>query len=85
MQVSKWLGHSSFVLTLNTYADYIPKDELAAPKLARLVATANRQRCGIRTKGELILGFWVVEEARQLQVTRHVAHGIHKIVGNVQI
>ncbi len=23
MQVSKWLGHSSFVLTLTTYADYI--------------------------------------------------------------
>jgi integrase len=32
MQVSKWLGHSSFVLTLSTYADYINEDELAAPK-----------------------------------------------------
>jgi integrase len=39
MQVSKWLGHSSFVLTLTTYADYIREDELAAPKLARPVAT----------------------------------------------
>ena len=35
MQVSKWLGHSSFVLTLTTYADYISEDELAAPNLAR--------------------------------------------------
>ena len=35
MQVSKWLGHSSFVLTLSTYADYIREDELAAPKVGR--------------------------------------------------
>jgi integrase len=44
MQVSKWLGHSSFVLTLTTYADYISEDELAAPKLARPVATADRSQ-----------------------------------------
>jgi integrase len=35
MQVSKWLGHSSFVLTLTTYADYINEDEQAAPKVGR--------------------------------------------------
>jgi hypothetical protein len=35
MQVSKWLGHSNFVLTLSTYADYITEDELAAPKVGR--------------------------------------------------
>ncbi|MFP1155381.1 tyrosine-type recombinase/integrase [Mycobacterium sherrisii] len=40
MQVSKWLGHSSFVLTLTTYADYIREDDTAAPKLARPVAKA---------------------------------------------
>jgi integrase len=38
MQVSKWLRHSSFVLTLTTYADYIREDELAAPKVGRGVA-----------------------------------------------
>nr|WP_244899451.1 site-specific integrase [Mycobacterium sherrisii] len=38
MQVSKWLGHASFVLTLTTYADYIREDELAAPKVGRGVA-----------------------------------------------
>ncbi|UGU07995.1 site-specific integrase [Mycobacterium intracellulare subsp. intracellulare] len=38
MQVSKWLGHSSYVLTLTTYADYIREDETSAPKLARPVA-----------------------------------------------
>ena len=27
MQVSKWLGHSSFTLTLDVYGDYIPKDD----------------------------------------------------------
>jgi integrase len=38
MQVSKWLGHSSYVLTLSTYADYVREDELAAPKVGRGVA-----------------------------------------------
>jgi hypothetical protein len=27
MQVAKWLGHSSYVLTLTTYADNIPEVE----------------------------------------------------------
>ncbi|WP_443987366.1 hypothetical protein [Mycobacterium marinum] len=35
MQVSKWLGHSSYVLTLTTYADYINEDEQVAPKVGR--------------------------------------------------
>ena len=39
MQVSKWLGHSSFVLTLSTYADYINEDEPAAPKVGRGTAS----------------------------------------------
>ena len=38
MQVSKWLGHSSYVLTLSTYADYIREDDMAAPNFARPVA-----------------------------------------------
>lgn len=42
MQVSKWLGHSSFVLTLTTYADYINEDDQAAPKVGRgVVNTGN--------------------------------------------
>lgn len=35
MQVSKCLGHSTFVLNLTTYADYINEDEQAAPKVGR--------------------------------------------------
>ena len=31
MQVAKWLGHSSYVLTLTTYADYIPEVEAENP------------------------------------------------------
>lgn len=27
MQVSKWLGHSTFMLTLDTYGDYIPEQD----------------------------------------------------------
>jgi len=41
VQVSKWLGHSTFVLTLSTYADYINEDEHAAPKVGRGVAGAK--------------------------------------------
>ena len=29
--VSKWLGHSSYVLTLTTYAGYIPNEEAENP------------------------------------------------------
>ena len=31
IQVAKWLGHSSYVLTLTTYADYIPEQETENP------------------------------------------------------
>jgi integrase len=27
MQVTKWLGHESYVTTLTIYADYIPEDD----------------------------------------------------------
>lgn len=27
MQVSKWLGHSSFTVTLDVYGDYIPEQD----------------------------------------------------------
>ena len=36
----KWLGHSSYVLTLSTYADYIREDDTAAPNFTRPVAIA---------------------------------------------
>jgi integrase len=42
MQVSKWLGHSSYVLTLTTYADYIREDDTAAPNLPRPVAQHSK-------------------------------------------
>jgi integrase len=42
MQVSKWLGHSSFVLTLTTYADYIREDDTAAPNFSRPVAAVEK-------------------------------------------
>lgn len=49
MQVSKWLGHSTSVLTLTTYADYINEDEQAAPKVGpgeieRTAAVTDLQR-----------------------------------------
>lgn len=46
MQVSKWLGRSTFVLTLTTYTDYINEDEMAAPKVGRGVID-----------GEILVGF----------------------------
>lgn len=42
MAVSKWLGHSSYVLTLTTYADYIREDEAAAPNFTRPVAATRK-------------------------------------------
>lgn len=51
MQVSKWLGHSTFVLTLTTYADYINEDELAAPKVGRgTVSIASDSVIAMRRK-----------------------------------
>ncbi|PXW96694.1 hypothetical protein C8E89_1511 [Mycolicibacterium moriokaense] len=41
LRVSKWLGHSSYALTLSTYADYVREDELAAPKVGRGVVCAT--------------------------------------------
>jgi integrase len=45
MQVSKWLGHAMFTLTLDTYGDYISSAEggKAAP-LARPVAVAPKPK-----------------------------------------
>ncbi|MFE3360710.1 tyrosine-type recombinase/integrase, partial [Streptomyces californicus] len=41
MQVSKWLGHSTFTLTLNTYGDWIPEEDGgAANNLPEPVAPA---------------------------------------------
>ncbi len=41
MQVSKWLGHSTFVLTLTIYADYINDDKQVAPKVGRGVVAGD--------------------------------------------
>jgi integrase len=43
IQVAKWLGHSSYVLTLTTYADYIPEVEVenTLPEPVAPVARAN--------------------------------------------
>jgi integrase len=40
IQVAKWLGHSSYVLTLTTYADYIPEQETENPLPEPQAATA---------------------------------------------
>lgn len=41
MEVSKWLGHSSFVLTLTAYADYIREDDTAIPNFDRPIAATT--------------------------------------------
>jgi integrase len=41
MQVAKWLGHSSYVLTLTTYADYIPEMETENPLPEPVAAVRN--------------------------------------------
>jgi integrase len=39
IQVAKWLDHSSYVLTLTTYADYIPDVETENPLPEPVAAT----------------------------------------------
>lgn len=41
LQVSKWLGHSTFTLTLDTYGDYIPEQD---GRRAQHPARATRPR-----------------------------------------
>ena len=41
IQVAKWLGHSSYVLTLTTYADYIADEEAENPLPGRLRLRAS--------------------------------------------
>jgi hypothetical protein len=51
MKVSKWLGHSTFVLTLDLYGDYIPKEDggvlniLPEPPALREAGRPAEQRC----------------------------------------
>jgi integrase len=35
MQVSKWLGHSTYTLTLDVYGDYIPEQDGGAANTLR--------------------------------------------------
>jgi integrase len=39
--VSKWLSYSSYVLTLTTYADYIPEQEAENPLPKPVVAVRD--------------------------------------------
>jgi integrase len=41
MQVSKWLGHESYVTTLTIYADYIDTEEGGKTPMARPVASTE--------------------------------------------
>jgi integrase len=38
MQVSKWLGHASYVITMTVYADYVPEVETENPLPEPVVA-----------------------------------------------
>ena len=41
MQVSKWLGHSTYTLTLDVYGDYIPEQDGGAAPVRPADATAD--------------------------------------------
>lgn len=43
MQVSKWLGHGSFTLTLDTYGDWIPEEDGGAVNTLPEPRTARQQ------------------------------------------
>jgi integrase len=47
MLVSKWLGHSTYTLTLDVYGDWIPKDDdAAANNLPEPAAPAKPAKSG---------------------------------------
>jgi hypothetical protein len=48
MQVSKWLGHSTYTLTLDVYGDYIPEQDGGAAKHAPGATRARTARRGGR-------------------------------------
>lgn len=56
MQVSKWLGHSTFTLTLDTYGDYIPEQDggaantLPEPPLPTSEATVGTNVVSLRAQ-----------------------------------
>jgi integrase len=54
IQVAKWLGHSSYVLTLTTYADYIPEQEVENPLPEPVAAPpkANVRRFSARDRNQ---------------------------------
>jgi integrase len=52
MQVSKWLGHSSYVLTLTAYADYIPDVEAENPLTEPVAAVSNTNVVPLRPAAE---------------------------------
>ena len=51
MQVSEWLGHESYVTTMNAYAAYIPKETGKAAPLRRPVASAGNVLAMMRRPG----------------------------------
>jgi integrase len=55
MQVSKWLGHSTFTLTLDVYGDYIPEEDGGA--LNTLPEPVASSATGARTATNVVALF----------------------------
>jgi len=56
MQVSKWLGHGSFVLTLDTYGDWIPEEDGGAMNnLPEPTAPASQQATAADTPSSNVI------------------------------
>ena len=65
MQGSKWLGHSSFTLTLDVYGDYIPEhDDGAVNTLPEPTAPAKRDKTASNVVS-CLGGSWVRAGAAQ--------------------
>jgi hypothetical protein len=54
IQVAKWLGHSSYVLTLTTYADYVPEQETENPLPEPVAPVAKTNVVKLFGKGRLL-------------------------------
>lgn len=92
MQVSKWLGHATFTLTLDTYGDYITADKggkaapLARPVITEPKQTANNNVVTLQRKSRLALflvNLFIAREYSGIRQQRQPETDVKTTYGNL--
>ena len=74
MQVSKWLGHSTFTLTLDVYGDDIPEQEMAARKHPAGTTRSGEARRATEQRGDIVRAEGELANSKQDRRPRVFAH-----------